>query len=143
MRQKISKAELNLLVKLRCNKEMCRQWKQGCMSWKEYSDVIWTCRDGIRKGRAQMESMLAMDTTSKKGFYSYVTQKTKSQETVHCVINWNEELATKTKQRRLRYSTQSSLAGRFCTFLNSLNLEMGLRESKSIPLEAESKFKTT
>ena len=41
-------------VKLRNKNEMCRQWKQECVTWEEYRDAIQMCRGGIRKAKAQM-----------------------------------------------------------------------------------------
>ena len=38
-----------------------RQWKQGWVAWEEYSDPVWTCRDGIRKAKVQMELNLLRD----------------------------------------------------------------------------------
>jgi len=35
-------------VKLKGKKEMHRQWKQGQVSWEEYRDAAWLCRDGVR-----------------------------------------------------------------------------------------------
>ncbi|KAK4806903.1 LOW QUALITY PROTEIN: hypothetical protein QYF61_012624 [Mycteria americana] len=74
----------DLLVKLKCKKEMHRQWKQGHVSWEEYRDSAWMCRDGIRKAKAQLELNLARDVkNNKKGFYRYIGQKRKIKENVH------------------------------------------------------------
>ena len=55
--------------KLRCKKEMHRQWKQGHVAWEEYRDAVQMCRDGIRKAKAQMEMNSARDAkNNKKGF---------------------------------------------------------------------------
>jgi len=68
----------DLLVKLKGKKEMHRQWKQGQVSWEEYTDAPWLCRDGVRKAKARMELNLARDAkNNKKGFYRYVSQKKK------------------------------------------------------------------
>jgi len=49
---------------------MHRQWKQGQVSWEEYRDAAWFCRDGIRKVKVQLELNLARDAkNNKKGFY--------------------------------------------------------------------------
>lgn len=37
-----------LLVRLKGEKEMQRQRKQGQVSWKEYRDTTQLCRDGVR-----------------------------------------------------------------------------------------------
>ena len=49
------------LVKLREKKGMDRQWKHECVTREEYRNAVWTCRDGIRKAKAQMELNLARD----------------------------------------------------------------------------------
>ena len=73
----------DLLVKLRCKKEMHRQWKQGHVAWVEYRDAIWMCRDRIRKAKAQVELSLARDAkNNKKGIYRYICQKRKAKESV-------------------------------------------------------------
>ncbi|KAK4821784.1 hypothetical protein QYF61_002200 [Mycteria americana] len=60
----------DLLVKLKSKKEMHKQWKQGRVSWEEYRDSVWLCRDGVRKAKAWLELNLARDTKkNKKGFY--------------------------------------------------------------------------
>jgi len=43
------------MVKAGEKKGKYRQWKQGRITWEEYRDAVWTCRDGIRKAKAQME----------------------------------------------------------------------------------------
>ncbi|KAK4824408.1 hypothetical protein QYF61_014719 [Mycteria americana] len=54
------------LVKLKGEKEMHRQWKQGQVSWEEYRDAAWLCRDGVRKAKAQLELNLARDAKNNK-----------------------------------------------------------------------------
>ncbi|KAK4810519.1 LOW QUALITY PROTEIN: hypothetical protein QYF61_004482, partial [Mycteria americana] len=66
----------DLLLKVQRKKEMHRQWNQGCVSWEEYRDTAWMCRDGIRKAKAQLELNMARDEKNyKKGFYRYVEKK--------------------------------------------------------------------
>ena len=36
-------------------RETYRKWKQGCIAWEEYRDVVRMCRDKMRKAKAQME----------------------------------------------------------------------------------------
>lgn len=55
-----------LLVRLKGEKEMHRQWKQGQVSWEEYRDNAQLCRDGVRD---------AEDTN--RGFSRFVSQKGK------------------------------------------------------------------
>ncbi|KAK4806756.1 hypothetical protein QYF61_005552 [Mycteria americana] len=60
----------NLLVKLKCMKEMHWQWNQGHVSWEEYRDTAREYRDGIRKAKAQLELNWARDVKNSKSFYS-------------------------------------------------------------------------
>ena len=43
----------NLQLKLREKRERYRKWKQGCVAWEEYRDVVHMCRNKIRKAKAQ------------------------------------------------------------------------------------------
>ena len=46
------------------------------MAWEEYRDAIWTCRNGIRKAKVQMELNLANNVKNvKKRFFRYSGQK--------------------------------------------------------------------
>lgn len=42
-------------------KQVHRQWNQGRVSWEEYKDIAWMCRDEIIRAKAQMELNLAGD----------------------------------------------------------------------------------
>ncbi|KAK4815438.1 LOW QUALITY PROTEIN: hypothetical protein QYF61_002827 [Mycteria americana] len=78
-------------------------------SKEEYRDAAWSCRDGVRKGKAQLELNLARDArNNKKGFYRYPEEE--GQRKCTPPVNTTGKLVTR---RRLRYSTllpQSSLA---------------------------------
>ena len=51
------------------------------MSWEEYRDAAWLCRDGVRRAKAWLELNLARDAKdNKKDFYRYVNQKGKSKK---------------------------------------------------------------
>jgi len=53
------------------------------VSWEEYRDAAWLCRDGVRRAKAQLELNSARNAkNNKKGFYSYVSQKRKLKESV-------------------------------------------------------------
>lgn len=74
----------DLFAKLKCKKEMHRQWNQWHVSWEEYRNSAQMCKDGIRKPKAQLELSLAMDAKNNytSGFYRYVGQKRKIKENV-------------------------------------------------------------
>jgi len=73
----------DLLVKVKSQRELHRQWKQGRVSWQEYRDTARWCGDGVRKANQHLELNLARDAkNNKKGFYRYVSQKRKIKESV-------------------------------------------------------------
>jgi len=59
-----------MLIELKSKREMHRQWKQGQVSWEEYRDTAQSCRDGIRRTKAQLQLNLARDAKNDKNdFY--------------------------------------------------------------------------
>ncbi|KFO72886.1 hypothetical protein N303_04111, partial [Cuculus canorus] len=71
----------DLLVKLKKEEELHRQYKQG--TWDVYRDTALLCRDKVRKAKAQLELNLGREVkTNKKGFYRYINQKRKIKENV-------------------------------------------------------------
>ncbi|KAK4811145.1 LOW QUALITY PROTEIN: hypothetical protein QYF61_019776 [Mycteria americana] len=119
----------DLLVKLKCKKEMHRQWKQGYASWEEYRDTAQECTDGIRKAKAQLELSLARDAkNNKKGFYRYVGQKRKIKENVPPLVNKTGELVTTDMEKAEvlnNFLPQFSMVISLPTSLKPLNLRAG------------------
>jgi len=63
----------DLLVKLKGKRELHSQWKQGQVSWEEYRDAAWLCREGVRRAKVGLEPKLARNAkNNKKGLYRYV-----------------------------------------------------------------------
>lgn len=56
----------DLLGSLRSKKGMHPRWKQGHRAWEEQRDVLWVCRDGIRKGKALTGPSLVRDAKSNR-----------------------------------------------------------------------------
>lgn len=83
------------------------------MSWEEYRDVVWKCRDGIREAKAQMELNLARNANNKKGFNRYVGQNWKAKDCVSPFINEKVELISSDMEKVEVLSSfpQCSLAG--------------------------------
>ena len=53
------------------------------MSWEEYRDAAWLCRDGVRKAKAQLELNLARDAeNNEEDFYRYISQERKVKESI-------------------------------------------------------------
>jgi len=73
----------DLLVRLKSKKKMHRQWKQGQVSWEEYTEAAGLCRNAVRKAKAQLELNLARnDKKNRTGFYRYLNQKRKVQDSI-------------------------------------------------------------
>jgi len=53
----------DLLIRLR--EKAIWLWKQGHITWGEYRDAVRTCREGIRKAKAQMKLNLVRDVKNK------------------------------------------------------------------------------
>ncbi len=63
------------------------------MAWEGYTDVIWLCRDRVRKAKMQMKLNLMRVVKNKKGFHRYVVQKRWAKENVTSLINKKSEKA--------------------------------------------------
>ena len=62
---------------------------------EEYRHAVWTCRDVIRKAKAQTEVNLARDIrNNKEGFYRYIGQKRQAKESISPLLNEEGERAT-------------------------------------------------
>ena len=63
-------------LKLGEKREMYTKWKQDCVAWEEYRDVVRVCRGRIRKAKVQMVLNSARDVKdNKKGFNRYIGRK--------------------------------------------------------------------
>jgi len=72
-----------MLVKLKTKRKLHRQCKHVQVSWEEYRDAAWLCREGVRRAKAQLELNLARDARNNtKGFYGYVNHRRKVEESV-------------------------------------------------------------
>lgn len=76
-----------LLTKLRYEKEVYRKWKQRQLTWEEYRDTVWVCRDVVRKAKAHLDLHLMRHVNgNKKGFYKYISDKTKTREYIGLLL---------------------------------------------------------
>ncbi|KFQ71317.1 hypothetical protein N335_05210, partial [Phaethon lepturus] len=89
----------DLLVKLKGKKEMHRQGKQGQVSWGEYRDTAWLCRDGDREAKVWLELNFTRGTKNKKDFYRYVSQKRKGKESVAPLMSKTGKLVTTDEEK--------------------------------------------
>ncbi|KFQ80702.1 hypothetical protein N335_02418, partial [Phaethon lepturus] len=90
----------DFLVKLKGEKEMPRQWKQGQVSWEEYRDAAWLCRVGVRMANVQLELNLARDAKNNKtDFYRHVGQKEKVRESIPLLMSKAGKLVTTDEEK--------------------------------------------
>jgi len=83
------------VVKLTGKRELHRQWKQGQVSWEEYRDAAWFCRDEVSRAKMQLELNLATDAkNSKTGFHRYVSQKRKVKGIIPLPMSKNGSLVS-------------------------------------------------
>ena len=69
---------MELLTELRHEKGIHRWWKQGQVTWKGYKDIAHSCRNGVRKAKAQLELTLAKEVKGNmKGFSKYLVRRRK------------------------------------------------------------------
>ncbi|KAK4811175.1 hypothetical protein QYF61_019806 [Mycteria americana] len=89
-----------LLAKLRNKKEAYRGWKQGRVTREEYRNTVQTCRDEVRKAKAQLELNLARDVKgNKKGFYKYISSKRNTRESGDPLLNEVGDLVTQDMEK--------------------------------------------
>jgi len=85
----------DLQLQLREKREMCRKWKQGCVALGEYGDVVRTCRNKIKKAKAQVGLTSARGVkNNKKGFFRCISRRRQIKESVPPLINEDGELAS-------------------------------------------------
>lgn len=80
--------------------DVYKRWKQGQVTWEDCTDV-WSCRDGVRKGKASLGLILAGDVKcNRKGFYKYINCRRKTRENVGTLLGgtgWRRTFKKKKK----------------------------------------------
>ncbi|GAB0202630.1 hypothetical protein GRJ2_002728600 [Grus japonensis] len=85
-----------LLLGLREKRRVYHSWKKGQATQEEYRDLIRSCRDKIRKAKAQLELNLAtVVRDNKKCFYKYINSKKRAKENLHPLLDAEGNMATK------------------------------------------------
>lgn len=65
------------------------------MTQEKYTFAVQSCKDEMRKAKANLELNLGRDAKgSKKGFYKYMNSKGKTRESVSALLNRAGELVT-------------------------------------------------
>lgn len=72
-----------LSTEIRSKRDMYRKWKRGEITKEEFKQISRTCREKVRKAKAQNELRLAREVkNNKKGFFGYLRSKRKNKEMV-------------------------------------------------------------
>lgn len=86
--------EKKLLIKLKCEKEAYKRWKQSQVTWKECGDTV-QIRNGVRKTRTYPDLNMVRDMKdNKEGLYRYISNNKKTREDVS-LLNGSRDLVIK------------------------------------------------
>ncbi|GAB0208059.1 mitochondrial enolase superfamily member 1 [Grus japonensis] len=89
-----------LLLGLREKRRVYHSWKKGQATQEEYRDLVRSCRDKIRKAKAQLELNLATAVRdNKKCFYKYINNKKRAKENLHLLLDAEGNMATKDEEK--------------------------------------------
>jgi len=67
---------------------------------KDYRDLVRSCREKIRKSKAQLELILATNVrNNKKCFYKYINNKKRAKENLHPLSDVEANIAIKNKKK--------------------------------------------
>ncbi|KAK4828567.1 hypothetical protein QYF61_027657 [Mycteria americana] len=91
---------MELLLGLREKQRVYHFWKKGQATQEEYWDLVKSCREEIRKAKAQLELNLAtVVRDNKKCFYNYVNNKKRPKENLPPLLDAGGNIATKDEEK--------------------------------------------
>jgi len=74
--------------------------KKGQVAQEEYRGLVRSCREEIRKAKAQLELRLATVVgDNKKCFYKYIINKKRANESLHPLLDAREDIANKAEEK--------------------------------------------
>ncbi|KAF1548265.1 RNA-directed DNA polymerase from mobile element jockey, partial [Eudyptula albosignata] len=89
-----------LLQGLRKKRRVYRLWKKGQATQEEYRDLVRSCREEMRKAKAQLEhNLAAVVKDNKKSFYKYINDKKRAKETLHPLLDAGGNVVTKDEEK--------------------------------------------
>ncbi|KAF1534907.1 hypothetical protein FQV19_0007770, partial [Eudyptula minor] len=89
-----------LLQGLRKKRRVYRLWKKGQATQGEYRDLVRSCREEMRKAKAQLErNLAAVVKDNKKSFYKYNNDKKRAKETLHPLLDAGGNVVTKDEEK--------------------------------------------
>jgi len=90
---------LEVLLGLR-KKRVYHLWKKGQVTQEEYRGLIRSCREEIRKAKAQLELRLAtVVRNNKKSFYKCINNKKRVKESLHPLLDMRGNIANKDEEK--------------------------------------------
>jgi len=95
-----SLAEQGALAGTQEERRVYHLWKKGQVTQEEYRGLIRSCREEIRKAKAQLELRLAtLVRDNKKCFYKYINNKMRAKESLHPLLDARANIATKDEEK--------------------------------------------
>jgi len=89
-----------LLLGLRKKRRVYHLWKKGQVTEEEYRGLDRSCREEIRKAKAQLELRLAtVVRDNKKCFYKYSNNKKRAKESLHPLLDVRGNIANKDEEK--------------------------------------------
>ncbi|KAF1484442.1 hypothetical protein FQV17_0012354, partial [Megadyptes antipodes antipodes] len=89
-----------LLLGLRKKRRVYRLWKKGQATQEEYRDLVRSCREEMRKAKAQLErNLAAVVKDNKKSFYKYISDKKRAKENLHPLLDVGGNIVTKDEEK--------------------------------------------
>ncbi|KAF1468727.1 hypothetical protein FQV17_0013856, partial [Megadyptes antipodes antipodes] len=89
-----------LLLGLRKKRRVYRLWKKGQATQGEYRDLIRSCREEMRKAKAQLErNLAAVVKDNKKSFYKYINNKKRAKENLHPLLDAGGNIVTEDEEK--------------------------------------------
>ncbi|KAF1606038.1 UNVERIFIED_CONTAM: hypothetical protein FQV16_0004848, partial [Eudyptes robustus] len=89
-----------LLLGLRRKRRVYHLWKKGQATQEEYRDLVRSCREKVRKAKAQLErNLAAVIRDNKKCFYKYINDKKRAKENLHPSLDAGGNIVTEDKEK--------------------------------------------
>ena len=81
-------------------KESYLSWKKAQATQEGYRDVVRSCREKIRKAKAQLEcSLVTVVRDNKKYFYEYINNKHRAKKNLHPLLDMEGNIATEDEEK--------------------------------------------
>ncbi|KAF1595969.1 UNVERIFIED_CONTAM: hypothetical protein FQV16_0016447, partial [Eudyptes robustus] len=89
-----------LLLGLRKKRRVYHLWKKGQETQGEYRDLVRSCREEMRKAKAQLEcNLAAVVRDNKKCFYKYINDKKRAKENLHPLLDAGGNIVTEDEEK--------------------------------------------